>query len=221
MTKPTRRPDENDPRIELPRGLRARMLVIDLLLFAFAAGIAFYVAVFGLQKVPPTGVPLSPLPAEAYGPPAPPIHELHKIALVVAVVFGATLLTYLHPLAPMVKLLGGRWREKVVVRFGRDAVDSSWPRCGWLAFEPMLRQSSLRVATLVSGVVAIALWHHGREGLALLGFLAAAGAMFYVVGTVALTVTGRLDTAWRALARSGGLLLLLYCAERAVAWIVP
>lgn len=222
MTKPTRRPDENDPRTELPRDLRARMLVTDLLLIAFAAGIALCVAVFGLPKVLPTVVPLPPPPAEPYGPPAPPIHDLHKIALVVAVVFGATLLSYLRPLAPMVKLLNGRSREKVVVRFGRDAVDCSWPRCAWLVFEPMLRQSGLRVATLVSGAVGITLWHHGREGIALLGSLAAAGAMFYVVGaTAALTVTGRLDTAWRALARSGGLLLLLYCAGMAVAWIIP
>jgi hypothetical protein len=85
----------------------------------------------------------------------------------------------------------------------------------------MLWQSSLRVATLVSGTAGIAIWHHGPEGLKLVWLLATTGAMIYLMGASgAMVVTGRPGGVFRAVGRFISLLLILSCAEQAIGWIL-
>lgn len=218
MTDPGRRPNERAPRLQIPRRLRVQLLITDLVLIALAVGAVLYVAVFGLPQAPHSAMP--PV-RETYGPPTPPIHDLHKIALVIAAVFVATLSNSLNVLAPAVKLLGGKWRERAVVRFGRDVVEASWTRCAWLVVKPMLRQSSMRIAVLVSGAVGIALWNRGLAGLHDLWMLFNAGAAIYLAHAGAMLMfTTRFRTFWRRMERGMSAFVTLYCALQVAGWVL-
>lgn len=150
---------DDEPRQVVPPKFRRQLRIAD-------AGIAVCITVAGValiwmvmhpaQVVPP---PLLEVPPEPYWVPGPPIRDSWAFGTAMAAAFISVLACHLDPAYPLV--------NRAARKFGRPDLAAPHGRL-WGIFAPALRQSSLRLAALVAGVVGISLWHLGASGMELL-----------------------------------------------------
>lgn len=149
---------DDEPRQVVPPKLRRQLRIAD-------AGVAVCITVAGAalmwmamhpgQVVPP---PLE-VPPEPYWVPAPPVRDPRALGAAMAAAFATVLACHLDPAYPLL--------SRAARKFGRPDLAAPHGRL-WGIFAPALRQSSLRLAALVAGVVGISLWHLGASGMELL-----------------------------------------------------
>jgi hypothetical protein len=110
----------------------------------------------GLLSLSPTGKPPSlPIPKDVHPIKIDPIRDW-RVAYAAGVAATVMLTGSLNPIWPLKDL----WQSRDNPWFRGHR----WWRFARGVFGPALRQSSLRRAALVSGIVAIALWKIGRDG---------------------------------------------------------
>lgn len=147
---------DDEPQLVVPPKLRRQLRIAD-------AGVAVCIAIAGAAFVwaamhPGQVVPVPPpeVPPEPYWVPVPPIRDPRALGAAMAATFAAVLACYLDPAHPVV-----RWASREL-----DRPEPATPHGRlWGIIAPALRQSRLRLATLIAGVVGIALWHFGMDGI--------------------------------------------------------
>lgn len=162
---------DDGPQIVVPPKLRRQLRVADAgiagLLALAAAAFAWAVTHPGQTMAPPEIQP------EFYWVPVPPIHDGRMLAAAMAAAFGTVLACYLDPAHPL-----ARWAAR---KLNRPELAGEH---GWLrgTVTPAFQQARLRAAALVAGVVGIALWHFGLDGIEVLRSSAPA---VWILGIVA------------------------------------
>lgn len=150
---------DDEPRLVVPAKLRRQLRVAHagIAVCIAAAGAALVWAMMHPGQVMP--VPTPEMPPEPYWVPVPPIREPRALGAAMAAAFGTMLACYLDPLHPL-----ARWAAR---KFNRPEMAGEY---GWLhgTVAPAVRQSCLRAAALVAGIVGIALWHFGQGGIEVL-----------------------------------------------------
>lgn len=150
---------DDGPRLVMPPKLRRQLRVADagIAVCIAAAGAALVWAMMHPGQVMP--VPTPEMPPEPYWVPVPPIRDPWALGAAMAAAFVAVLACHLDPAHPLV--------SRAARTSGRPDLAAPHGRLRG-TFAPALRQSRLRLAVLVAGVVGISLWHLGASGMELL-----------------------------------------------------
>lgn len=150
---------DDEPRLVIPPKLRRQLRVADtgIAVCIAAAGAALVWAMMHPGQVMP--LPTPEMPPEPYWVPVPPVRDPWAFGAAIAAAFGTVLACYLDPAHPL-----ARWAAR---KFNRPEMAGEY---GWFhgTVAPAVRQSCLRAAVLVAGIVGIALWHFGWDGIGVL-----------------------------------------------------
>ena len=147
-----RKKNDPGPHLDIPPSLQRSLRVANICGCVAAAGVTAALGWIWMHPAPHIELPI---PVSVYWVPVPPIHTPRLLVAAMGAAFASVVVGHLDLAYPLV-----RW---VAPKFGQSALASHhWV---WGIFASALRQSTMRAACLIAGVVGLSLWHYGQDGL--------------------------------------------------------